>query len=134
MKYKKMIIILFLMLFLAISFSSACSCGSKSPWLLQDVCWYSEDPVIELVQKDSSDTRGFLMKDGEKIEVQLIWSPTFSLYIYEINSDKISDEGLLLGGKFDFDGTKVTISVNVDNVFYNKYKEIVLYRKAIDET
>lgn len=110
--------------------------NQEKPWDLDYVIWYSEDPKIEIIDDENFCWQGYLIKDDEKIEVNLAWGPNFNYEIYHrdasLSEDEISPDENLLEGSLSYNGEYVTLKVEVDKVYDHKYKEIILYKRAIE--
>ena len=92
--------------------------NQEKPWDVPSVIWYSEDPKIEIIKDENHCWQGYLIKDEEKIEVNLAWGPEFSYAIVHRDAS--------LHGEY------VTLKIETDKVYDYKYKEIILYKRAIE--
>ncbi len=110
--------------------------NQEKPWDVPSVIWYSEDPKIEIIKDENHCWQGYLIKDEEKIEVNLAWGPEFSYEIYHrdasLPEDEISPDENLLVGSLSYNGEYVTLKIETDKVYDYKYKEIILYKRAIE--
>lgn len=109
---------------------------TDGPWDLYNVVWYSEDPKIEIIKDENHYLDGYLYSDEEKIEIHLVWGPGLSCEIvhkdgYPFEDGSVSDK-ILLEGEFSYNGEYVTLQVETDKVYDYKYKEIILYKRAVD--
>lgn len=116
------------------------ACFQKKPWDYDNVVWYSEDPEIEITYSADVNYKGYIVKDGQTIEVQLLWGPTHSFDIidaeYELTSEgaiPMSDVTIYLNGKVKYDSDHAYLIVNEDNLFNYKYSTITLNRRDITE-
>lgn len=125
-------ILLSIMLLVAFS-----SCFPMDPWSYDNVIWYSEDPEIEIIKAPNVYWEGFIVKDGQKIEVELSWGPTYSFDIidagYELTSDGAipADVIIYLSGRVKYDADHAFLVVEKDNLFDYKYSTITLSRRDV---
>jgi hypothetical protein len=130
-KYFASLFILLLPFFI----TASCS-ASKKPWAYNNVVWSSEQPEIEITKKTGEDWTGYIVVDGNKQMIELIWGQTYSFRILEINEgdrtqNVVTDDITLLKGKVRFNSKSVTLIIKVDNVFNNEFDKIILTRRDL---
>ncbi len=111
--------------------------NGEKPWDAYNVVWYSEDPKIEIIDDEKFHLDGYLIKDEEKIKIHILWGPEFSYEIVHRDTslpedEIVSNEILLLEGSLSYNGEYVTLKIETDKVYDYKYKEIILYKRAIE--
>lgn len=111
------------------------ACKTSGPWSINEAIWYSENPEIKIIKKIDTDWLGYIIVGDEKIDIELLWGPSRSFEIVNMDYKIISDEITLLGGTFKFNDESATLKIEKDNLFNGKYKdkEIILYRKLLDQ-
>ena len=130
----KIVLSLWLLVIVLVSFIACKSFKDNEPWDYDEAVWYSENPEIRIIKKQDSYWTGYIIVSDEKVDVQLFWGPSYYFQIVYSDFDVISDETILLRGEVaKFNDNSVTLKIEKDNLLDNKYEEIVLYRRAIDE-
>ena len=108
---------------------------TEKPWNYDNVVWYSENPKIEIIKRPGENWLGTLTTDDAEIQIELLWGPTGSFDIIDATKDDGNtavEEMTLLDGRVKYDKNSVTLVINKDYIFENKYSSIVLQRKSID--
>lgn len=134
MKYLlKSILGILLIVFFGLNLNACKSCDKNRPWLYTNVVWLSNDPVIKITAEDSNSPKGYMIINNEKIDIVMLWGESYYFAIVYADFDIVSNETTLIKGNLDFDDKSVTLIIEKDNIFNNKYSEIVLSRRAIEE-
>lgn len=109
-----------------------------------NVKWSSTDPILEFTVKSKEDVlsengfnAGFLMSDGEKIEIICLWTLSNGLDIYykdriNIENPYLSEDDLILNGNYKMKNGDVILTINVDNVYNNVYDVITLSMTTLE--
>ena len=130
----KNIIVIFSVAICALNLFACRSCDKYVPWGFPNSIWTSNEPEIKVTVIGYNQPTGYIVIDGKKVDIELHWGEGYSFIILYADYEVISDEVTLLNGivtKCKEEST--TLKIKKDNVFNDKYKEIVLYRKAIDQ-
>ena len=112
------------------------SCNSKKPWSYRNVVWYSEEPKIEIIKSEDYDWQGYLIVDGEKVAISLLWGPTCTFEIIDFSKDDgntAMSEIRLISGRVEYNKNNAILIIKEDKVYNNEYSKIVLNRKDYEE-
>lgn len=111
------------------------ACVSPGPWDVDEVIWYSREPEIEITSdhKNNNYGDGYLKTDDGVIEIGMFWGwgreKEFDIITIV---DSVAGDTLMSGTlEYNKDYDYVILKVEKDNVFNNKYKAIMLYRRPL---
>ncbi len=135
----KRIILVSIMLFSTLLFYSCVDNFKASQYY--NCTWVCDAPIIEFTveskeeeQEKCGEDVGFIMNDGDKIDVVCKWTNGNAIHCFY--KDKYYDENCVyfedkIAFAANYDkrkGNKVYLEVIIDNIFDNKYKNITLTR------
>lgn len=121
-------------LFLPVAFSS---CVGAGPWELNNIVWYSEDPVMEIVDMTGKRRDGTIIVDGEQIQMRMLWGFSYSYEIIDLLKDDGNtpvDNIALIWGRMEYESGIVTLIVEGDKLFNYKYDQIILKYRNLPES
>ena len=97
----------------------------------KNVKWTSVDPVIEFTVSNKTDefNEGTLKVNDETVEILCLWTLSNGLHIFyknkvDLSSDSLSDDEIAIRGNYKIKKGIVTLTIDLDNVYDNKYKTI----------
>ena len=126
--------LIFILCFLSVFSQTACK--PKKPWSYRNVVWYSEEPKIEIIKSEEYDWQGYLIVDGEKVAISLLWGPTCTFEIIDFSKDDgitAMSEIRLISGRVEYNKNNAILIIKEDKVYNNEYSKIVLNRKNYEE-
>lgn len=97
----------------------------------ENVKWTSVDPVIEftVINKTDEFNEGTLKVSDETVDILCLWTLSNGLHIFyknkvDLSSDSLSDDEIAIRGNYKIKKGIVTLTIDLDNVYDNKYKTI----------
>lgn len=97
----------------------------------KNVKWTSVDPVIEFTVSNKTDefNEGTLKVNDETVDILCLWTLSNGLDVFyknkvDLSSDSLSDDEIAIRGNYKIKKGIVTLTIDLDNVYDNKYKTI----------